>query len=442
MVERREYGEGSVHKAHDKDCPRPVNGKGEATCACKWRGVLDAGFTERGTRRRITVVGRTEAEARRRLKNRKGEIARAETASTKVDARRKTLASWCDDWLALREHDVRPATWIAYRTMVNRYIKPTIGTVRLAELAPDHARRVDAAARKTGAPTSLKARRVLGKMLRDAIREGYAVPTAILDAAAPPKGQRTHKAKREALSTAQAVAALSHAADVEGGVRWYVSLFQGMRQGEVLGLTREAVDFERGLIDVSWQLQPLPYKVKRDRTSGFRVPDDFEARHLVGRFHLVRPKTERSERPIPMVPTVAKALRVWLEKTPPNPYDLVWVRPNGWPIDKAGDADQWRVLQQAAGVKHPNGRAYFGHEMRNTTATLLAETGTDEAIIIAILGHSSIATSRLYVEAREPAMRAALEAVERAFTQVPARVAQELPAGDGTRPSLPEESPG
>jgi len=408
---RREYGQGSVHQAHVQGCPRPARG-----CSCKWRGVHDAGFTERGTRRRITVTGKTEAEARRRLNKRKGEIARAETASTRVDARRKTLASWCDDWLALRAHDVRPSTWIAYRTMVNRYIKPTVGTVRLAELVPDHARRVDSAARKTGVPTSLKARRVLGKMLRDAIREGYAVPTAILDAAAPPKGQRTHKPTRAALEVAQAIAVLSHAADVEGGVRWYVSLFQGMRQGEVLGLTWDAVDFDRGLIDVSWQLQPLPYRIKRDRTSGFRVPDNFEARHLAGRFHLVRPKTDRSERPIPMVPTVAEALRVWRDVAVPNPHGLVWARGNGWPIDKADDADQWRAVQLAAGVKHPTGRAYVGHEMRNTTATLLGETGVDEAIIIAILGHSSIATSRGYMTAREPAMRAALEAVERAFT--------------------------
>jgi len=403
------YGDGSVHQAHVKDCPR-------TGCKCKWRGVKDAGFTERGTRRRITVTGRTEAEARRRLNNRKAEINRAEAASSKPDARRKTVASWCDDWLELREHDVRPATWTAYRTMVNRYIKPTIGSVRLAELVPDHARRVVAAGRKTGPPTALKARRVLAKMLRDAIREGYAVPTAILDASAPPKGQRTHKPTREALSTAQAVAVLHHAADVEGGVRWYVGLFEGMRQGEVLGLTWDAIDFERGLIDVSWQLQPLPYRIKRDRSSGFRVPDDFEARHLVGRFHLVRPKSARSERPIPMVDTVANALRAWRDRAPENPHGLVWARPNGWPIDKADDADQWRAVQLAAGVKHPTGRAYVGHEMRNTTATLLAEFGVDEAIIIAIVGHSSIATTRGYITGREPAMRAALEQVEAAFT--------------------------
>lgn len=408
---RREYGEGSVHQAHDKDCRRPVKG-----CVCPWRGVFDAGFNDRGKRRRITVTGRTEAEARRRLRNRKAEIAKAGAAASKPDARRKTVASWADDWLGLREHDVRPSTWTAYRTMVNGYIKPAIGATRLAELVPDHARRVEAAGRKTGAPTALKARRVLGKMLRDAIREGYAVPTAILDAAKPPKAQRTHKPKREALSTAQAVAVLSHAADIDGGVRWYVGLFQGMRQGEVLGLTWDAVDLDRGLIDVTWQLQALPYRVARDRTSGFRVPDDFEARHLVGRFHLVRPKSTRGERPIPMVPTVVDALRVWQREAPANPHGLVWARGNGWPVDKADDADQWRALQSAAGVKHPDGRPYVGHEMRNTTATLLAETGVDEAIIIAILGHSSIATSRGYMTAREPAMRVALEAVERAFT--------------------------
>jgi integrase len=327
-----------VHQAHATDCPRPTNAKGESICRCTWRGVIDAGRTERGTRRRITVTGKTEAEARRRVRDRRAEIKRAEGSATRPDAARKTVASWADDWLAIRERHVRPATWISDRTMTRRYIVPAIGRTRLSELTPKHVRDVDAASRKvttasSGAATAQKAHRVLMKMLRDANAEGYAVPANVL--ALKPSGQTKgkYRPQRDAMSTAEAVAVLSHAADVANGVRWFVGLYEGMRQGERLGLTWECVDLERGLLDVSWQLQPLPYRIAHDTTSGFRLPDDYEARHVTGRFHLVRPKTAGGERVIPMADQVRDALALWRQEQPENPHGLVWVRPNGWPID-------------------------------------------------------------------------------------------------------------
>jgi integrase len=415
---RREYGAGSIHRAHAADCSERDR---DAQCGCPWRGTLEAGRTERGTRRRIAVQGKTEAEVRRRLRDRRAEIKRAQGSATRPDAARKTVASWADDWLTIRERQVRPATWISDRTMTRRYIVPTIGRTRLAELTPKHVRDVDAASRKvttksSGAATAQKAHRVLMKMLRDANAEGYAVPANVL--ALKPSGQTKgkYRPQRDAMSTAEAVAVLSHAADVPNGVRWFVGLYEGMRQGERLGLTWECVDLERGLLDVSWQLQPLPYRIAHDTTSGFRLPDDYEARHVTGRFHLVRPKTAGGERVIPMADQVRDALALWRQEQPENPHGLVWVRPNGWPIDKADDAQEWRDLQDAAGVRHPSGRYYVGHEMRNTTATLLAEAGVEPTVITAIIGHSSYATTQGYIAARADAMRAAIRNVEQAFT--------------------------
>jgi integrase len=102
---------------------------------------------------------------------------------------------------------------------------------------------------------------------------------------------------------------------------------------------------------------------------------------------------------------------------PDNPHGLVWTRPDGRPIPKELDAAEFRALQAAANVRHPDGRPYVGHEMRNTAATLLAEAGVEQTIIQAILGHSSYAISQGYIAARRPAMRAAMREVEAAFTR-------------------------
>jgi ribosomal protein L34 len=75
-----------------------------------------------------------------------------------------------------------------------------------------------------------------------------------------------------------------------------------MRPAEVRGLTWDRVDLEAATLDISWQAQTLPYNIARDRSSGFRVPVGYTARHLVDSWHLTRPKTRSGKRVIPIVP--------------------------------------------------------------------------------------------------------------------------------------------
>lgn len=411
---RRDYGDGSVFQHHVKGCPQ--RGRQKTTCGCGWRAVIAAGVNAKGRRHRITMNAKTEAAAKRRLRDRKDEIAKAGHKSTAADARRKTVAAWAATWLELRETKVRPKTYSHDVTAV-QYLRPIIGTKLLLNLSPADLRAVERHVRTKGGPAmAQRVHRCIIKMLRDSITEGYGVPSTVFDAPVPGAIAGRAKPKRDAIDTPQAITLLGQALDSENPARWYVGMLEALRQGEALGLTWDALDFDREEIDISWQLQALPYRVPFDRSSGFRVPDDFEARHLQGRFHLVRPKTSQGERIIPMVGTVKRVLEAWREVAPSNPHGLVWARSDGWPIDKAEDAEAWRALQERAKVQHPTGRPYVGHEMRNTTATLLAELGVDEVVITAIMGHSSIATSRGYARGRQPAMRAALEGIERLFT--------------------------
>jgi mRNA-degrading endonuclease toxin of MazEF toxin-antitoxin module len=70
-----------------------------------------------------------------------------------------------------------------------------------------------------------------------------------------------------------------------------------------------------------------------------------------------------------------------------------------------------RSLQDAAEVRHPEGRHYMLHEARHTTATLLLEAGVSEAVIIAIMGHSSIAVTRGYQHVSQTLARKAMDDV-------------------------------
>jgi integrase len=216
------------------------------------------------------------------------------------------------------------------------------------------------------------------------------------------------------MAVGEATAVLAEAALLPHGSRYVAALLQGIRQAEALGLTWESIDFERGLMTIDWQLQALPYRVKRDKTSGFRIPDGYECRQLAGAVHLVRPKSKAGWRVIPMVPWMRTALLTWREIAPESAHGLVWPNPDGSPRYYKHDDAEWYDLQKAAGVTHPTRRTktdepapYTIHETRHTTATLLLEAGVDPAIIVQIIGHSSIITTRSYQHVRTgPALHA------------------------------------
>jgi integrase len=187
-----------------------------------------------------------------------------------------------------------------------------------------------------------------------------------------------------------------------------------MRPAECRGLTWDCVDFDEDALDISWQLKPLPYRIPRDRASGFRVPRNYTARQVSGALHLVRPKTAKGRRVIPIVPWMREALLAWREVCPPTRAGLVWVEPDGSPLDDKGDRAAWVALQDAARVAHVEGeigRRFTLYEARHTTATLLREAGVDDETIIAIMGHASILSTRAYLHTNRTKVRAALDQV-------------------------------
>lgn len=408
---RRDYGEGSVYQrcSEAAGCPAKVDGERPAhRCKGRWEGSLSAGWTARGTRRRVTVTAPTEAEAKRRLRDKRREL---EQGAAVEASSRVTVKAWAEQWLPIVERTERPETHTKTLTAVRKWIMPTIGHKRLADLTPADVRSVMQAIRAAGHSSSTQRRyhSPLMGMLKAAIAEGYPVPARVLAVPAPAPAVND----RADIPVTDARAILLAAAEDPAGARWLLALLEGVRQGEILGLTWDQVDLERRLLILSWQLKPLPYNTARDRASGYRVPDGYEARQVRDRWHLVRPKTKAGYRVIPLVGPVAAALAAWREVAPDAPHELVFHHPVGDPPKK--DDAAWYALQDAAGVRHPDGRHYTIHEARHSTATLLLEAGVDPAVITAILGHSSIVTSRGYMHVKTAPLADALEKVAERF---------------------------
>lgn len=390
---RRDHGNGSIYQ-------RASDGR--------WIGTFEAGWTSKGTRRRVTVSAKTEAECKRRLRDKRLAVDRGEVGTSE----RTTVKAWAETYLEMRKRDLSPKGYNAAASPIRKWIVPTIGHRRLTQLTPADVRAVGEAQRAAGRQGA-DTHRVLKTMLKAAIQEGHAVPERLLHMDAP----RVGKSDRQAMSIEQGLACIKEASGMDNGVRWLFTLVYGQRMGECLGLTWDSVNLEPngdapfGEVMIEWQLQALPYNVPRDRSSGFRVPDGHDARHLVDAYHLVRPKSRAGYRVAPLLEPIRDGLLLWHERAPASPHDLVWPGADGRPRNDKHDRTEWHELQERAGVAHPSGRPYHVHECRNFAATMLLDADVPEHVVTDLLGHSTVATSMRYRTRRRAPLLDAMQRV-------------------------------
>lgn len=369
----RPHGTGSIY---------PLAGGG-------YKVQVEAGWNANGTRRyirrNIRETGRIgQKKANAKLKELLREHAPEEGVSAVT-----TVKSWSDKWLEITVHDVRPSAWVVDRSAIRRWIVPTIGHKRLDKLTPADVRAVRRAILDAGlsAATAQRYHGTLVTMLRAAVLEGHRVPSRIFQVGAPEPGE----SERPEIPLDKALAILAVASTRKDASIWVAALLNGMRPAEVRGLTWACVDLDKDEIDISWQLKSLPYKVHRDRSSGFRIPDKYVARQLVNSYHLVRPKTEKGQRTIPIVPWLHDALVKWKLESKRNDHDLVWPGQFGRPMFDKHHRAAWAALCAAAEVGE-----WDLYSCRHTTVTLLREAGVPDEVIQAIVGHASKRSRRPY----------------------------------------------
>jgi integrase len=172
---------------------------------------------------------------------------------------------------------------------------------------------------------------------------------------------------------------------------WTARYVSGLRQGELLGMTEDRIDFENLVWDISWQLQQLPLKPGMKNSSDpdrFDAPETYEVTPIHGNLALVRPKTKKP-RIQPLPPEFAFMLRTYLDHREPNPWGLVWTTGTGKPIRREYENEAWAAAQERAGVPF-----ITGHGTRHTANTLIP---MDEVHRMKFLGQSTAAANRIYL---------------------------------------------
>ena len=133
------------------------------------------------------------------------------------DLERTTVKAWAETYLEMRRRDLSPKGWNAAASPIRKWIIPTIGHRRLAQLTPADVRAVADAQRAAGRQPA-DTHRVLKTMLKAAIAEGHSVPERLLHMDAP----KTAKSDRQAMTVDQGLSCIEEASKMPNGVRWQI----------------------------------------------------------------------------------------------------------------------------------------------------------------------------------------------------------------------------
>lgn len=368
-----------------------------------WVGGIELPPGPDGKRRQKKIVRKNRNDVLKAIREVRAALAAGQlpTAST------VTVGRWLDYWQSeiLPHRDVRPTTMTSYRNTIRLYLIPRIGQVRLQRLTPVEIRNLYKEVRKAvSGRAAQKCDQVLRLAMKAAMRDGI-LGVNVMDRVDKP----THVAdEQHSFPAATSMHIIATAVQTQGemwGARWALGFVTGAREGEVLGLEWDRVDLDRGIMDVSWQLQRLqkihgcgdpeddgyPCGMKRPSYcpgAEWDLPPGLEWRPCQGTLVWTRPKTRAGTRLIPLIPQICDVLR---KIHTPNRHNLVFVEADGRPFSPDRDQKQWRQLLKDCQLAHVR-----QHSIRHSTATLLMEAGWDSHVIQSVIGHTDVATTRAY----------------------------------------------
>jgi integrase len=337
----------------------------------------------------------SQREAREKLKQMLADLEKG----VNLTVQQPTVEQWCATWLETFAVNLKPTIREDYEGVIRRYIKDTkLGRRKLSQLTPaDVQGWVNDLAARLAPQTVRNAHARLHKALVVAVRQRYITRNVSDDIELP--SVRTPSIRPLDFDQARAFLA------VLKGYRWevlyWLAINLGMRQGELLGLTWDAVNLDAGTLRVSHQLKRIK------GADGTR------------QFILQTTKTKAGERILQLDDDLIALLRLHRQiqeeeqrlrgEQWKNQLNLVFVTETGAPIHFSDLVRQFKSVLKKA--KLPEIRF---HDLRHTAATLMLADSVPLVTVSKILGHSSPAvTANIYAHALDDSKAGAIAGLSR-----------------------------
>lgn len=353
MAKRREAGSGTITKRKDG----------------RWQGQYVAGRDPKtGSLRRYTIYGKTQKEVAEKLRSATSAIDKG----TFQEPSKITLSEYAQEFLKHCAINLTHYTQRSYTLALKNHILPVIGDIRLTELTHRQIQSFVSSLGPEGKGLSAKTVRnihgVLHSVLEAARRDEILLRNVSEKCSLPSVTQKQVKA----ITTEELSKFLDAIKDEAFRNIYYIAIFSGLRQAEILGL---------GWADVDWQ------------NSSIYIRQQLQQRQEAGDFsYYLAPPKEGKQRKVVLASSVMKALAeqralqnsqmqiadpVW-----ENKYNLVFTNEFGAPLNRRTVYKHLKCLLIGCGM----GDRTF-HSLRHSFATISLENGDDIKTVQTNLGH-------------------------------------------------------
>lgn len=366
MANRRGNGEGNIYKKRGY-----------------WEARITKGYDRNGMQAFKYFSAKTRTELIIKLDKYKSE----KLNGTYIEDKHITVGQWLDEFYRTHIVDrVKLSTQVNDESIIRHHLKPFIGRIKLCELKGRRVQQVYNQMLENGRvdgkgglnPKTIRNIHItLHKALEQAVKDDLIIKNPLKSVTLP----RMHK-KAIQILTPEEQRRLNHVCfSHPWGMAVLLTLYTGMRKGELLGLTWDNIDFENNRLYVTKQLSRIKDYSKNAK-----------AKTILG--IMEDTKTKTSKRVIYIASVIMDELKKYKEQQEQEKLkwgeaykhlNMVFCCEDGQYIDPGTFRDFYLRILKRAQIEPKT-----FHALRHTFATRALESNANIKTVSEILGHASI----------------------------------------------------
>ena len=343
----------------------------------RWEARLISEYDGTGKAKYRSFYGKTymEAKEKRNAYLRSGAEAQYQQKVNSMDKRKILVSQIMMEWLDSRRDSVKESTYAHYKNLAETHILPKLGRIPLGSLTPENINQFLKVLLSSGRidgkgglspKTVADIRSVLLLALEYARSSQYPCPDLgkiFSPHVTRPEMKVLTLEQQEKLENYL----FQHPGPMELGI--LITLYGGLRIGELCALQWRDIHFESGTLQVSKTILRIQ---KEDRDKGKKT-----------QVLISRPKTDSSNRLIPLPGFLLEFLKNFRQES--ESYLITGTK---FYLEPRMCLEKYKKILKKAGLE-----SYTFHTLRHTFATRCVEKGFDPKSLSEILGHANINTT-------------------------------------------------
>lgn len=363
----------------------------------RWCTAYTHGVDANGKPKRKYLYGKTKKEVEEKLRLFANDIADFGKA---LDTNNIILSDWAYKHLFINMlHTVSASTFDRYKGIYDNHIKDSsIGFMNVKDITQIHIQQYFNSKTNLAKASLKKLQYLLCNIFNGAISNNI-IRVNPMDNIKLPKSTTDEK-EIEILTIDEQTAYIAAAQQEKRGLLYLLTLFTGLRLGEVIGLRWSNIDLNESMLYIRESLK---------RSKVYNADGSYTIQDVVK-----DPKTSNSKRSIPLPQFILVELKKYKIKSFNQENDLVFPSEAGTPLRSENVRRTHYRICDRAGIR----RISF-HALRHTFATRMIEKNTDIKTVQKWLGHSKIElTYNIYVHVQENTIKESVKVLDDLYEEM------------------------